>query len=130
MLWEMSDDVVIDQEDDSIDDESSVRGRSEASVENWPAWLPYGLPDAVWGGEVPLLPSPAVPLQPGLDDVLRVGRHPGADPSQTSSYEQPEVVVLSVSGEKLKGREVAAEGHRLPEVGECQNSYITAQWET
>ena len=30
----MSDDVVIDQEDDSIDDESSVRGRSEASVEN------------------------------------------------------------------------------------------------
>ena len=93
MLWEMSDDVVIDQEDDSIDDESSVRGRSEASVENWPAWLPYGLPDAVWGGEVLLLPSPAVPLQPGLDDVLRVGDDPREHPGDAPRGEQRRHIV-------------------------------------
>ena len=82
----MSDDVVIDQEDDSIDDESPVCGGAKASVENPQAGLPHGLPDAVPDAVKSLLAAPAVPLDPGLDDVLGVGRHPGTDPRQAPGW--------------------------------------------
>ena len=80
----MSDDVVIDQEDDSIDDESSVGGGAKPSVENPKSRLCHRQSDAVSDTAISLSSAPAVSLDPGLDDVLRVGRHPGTDPGQSS----------------------------------------------
>ena len=98
----MSDDVVIDQEDDSIDDESSVRCRPKSSVENTKSSLCHGLVDAMSDIVISLVSTPAISLDPGLDDILWVGRHPGTDPCQSSSYKQPQVVILPVPAENLK----------------------------